>query len=96
MLFKKDDIVNCDMEELILYIIDGFTCVVYFFKYIKMSYYWFNRKDLLKKAHEKYQKEGGKEQAASYYQKDKEIITKKEREKYRIISREDNEKKKAY
>ena len=26
-----------------------------------MSYYWFNRKELLKKAHEKYHKEGGKE-----------------------------------
>ena len=34
-----------------------------------MSYCWFNRKELLKKAHEKYHKEGGKEQAASYYKK---------------------------
>ena len=25
-----------------------------------MSYYWFNRKDLLKKAHDKYHKEGGR------------------------------------
>ena len=29
-----------------------------------MSYYWFNRKDLLKRVHDKYHKEGGKERAA--------------------------------
>ena len=44
-----------------------------------MSYYWFNRKELLKKAHERYHKEGGKEKAARYYQ-DKKEITKKEKE----------------
>ena len=32
-----------------------------------MSYYWFNRKELLEKAHNKCHKEGGKEQAARYY-----------------------------
>ena len=30
-----------------------------------MSYYWVNRKELLKKAHEKYYKEDGKEKAAN-------------------------------
>ena len=34
-----------------------------------MSHYWFNREELLEKAHKKYHKEGGKEQTASYYQK---------------------------
>ena len=34
-----------------------------------MSYYWFNRKDSLKKASEKYHKEGGKERASEYYPK---------------------------
>ena len=34
-----------------------------------MSYYWFNRKDSLKKVSEKYHKEGGKERASEYYQK---------------------------
>ena len=29
-----------------------------------MSYYWFNRKNLLKKASVKYHKEGGKERAS--------------------------------
>ena len=33
------------------------------------SYYWSNRKELLKKAYDKYHNEGGKEKAATYYQK---------------------------
>ena len=44
-----------------------------------MSYYWFNRKELLEKAHKKYHKQGGKEKAAKYYQDNKEAI-KKEKE----------------
>ena len=39
-------------------------------------YYWFNRKDLLKKANDKYHKEGGKEVAAIYNQRNKEDIKK--------------------
>ena len=42
-------------------------------------YYWFNRKELLKIAHDKYHNKGGKEKAAEYYQKNKEMI-KKEKE----------------
>ena len=34
-------------------------------------YYWFNRKELLKKAHDKYHNKGGTEKAALYYQKTK-------------------------
>ena len=41
-----------------------------------MSYYWLNRKELLKKAHEKYHKEGGNEKAAKYYQDNKDNIRK--------------------
>ena len=48
---------------MILYIADGLPLVVYFFVSIKMSCYWFNRKELLKIAHEKYHnKEAKKEQ----------------------------------
>ena len=43
-----------------------------------MSHYWFNRKDLLKKAHKKYHKEGGKEWASDYCQRNKETIKKKQ------------------
>ena len=39
-----------------------------------MSCYWFNRKELLKKAHKKYHGKNGKEQAADYYEGNKEKI----------------------
>ena len=34
-----------------------------------MSYYWFNRQESLAKANNKYHKEGGKERASEYYQR---------------------------
>ena len=46
-----------------------------------MSYYWFNRKELLEKAHRKYHKEGDKEQATRYYKENKEAIKKKSKRK---------------
>ena len=58
-----------------------------------MSYYWFNRKKLLEKAYKKYHKEGGKEQAASYCQRNKEAIKKKARQAYQNLSKEEKEKK---
>ena len=61
-----------------------------------MSYYWFNRKELLKKAHEKYHKEGGKEIAGEYYQKNKEAIKKNAREKYKNLPKEEKDKKRKY
>ena len=36
-----------------------------------MSYYWFNKKEVLQKAKEKYDNGGGKEKAAEYYQANK-------------------------
>ena len=43
---------------------------LFFLIIIKMSYYyWFNRKDLLIKAYDKYHDKGDKEIAAMYYQK---------------------------
>ena len=41
-----------------------------------MSYYWFNRKELLKKVKEKYHNCGGKEKAAEYYFANKEVKAK--------------------
>ena len=58
-----------------------------------MSYYWFNRKEVLEKAHKKYHKKGGKEKASNYYQRNKEAI-KKAREKYKNLPREEKYKKK--
>ena len=42
-------------------------------------YYWFNRKDLLKQAHDKYHNKGGKGKATLYYQKIKETIKKEKK-----------------
>ena len=57
-------------------------------------YYWFNRKELLKKAHDKYHNKNGKEKAALCYQKNKETIKKREKYRYRSMTDiERNEKK---
>ena len=52
-----------------------------------MSYYWFNRQELLEKAHKKYHKEGGNEKAAEYYKKSKETIKEKARNKYKNLTK---------
>ena len=44
-----------------------------------MSYYWFNRQELLEKAKEKYNN-GSKEKAAKYYRDNKDVIKEKERD----------------
>ena len=43
--------------------------MIYFFVLLKMSYYWFNRKELLQKAKHGYRNGGGKEKAAENYLK---------------------------
>ena len=43
-------------------------------------YYWFNRKDLLKKAHDMYHNKGDKEKDATYYQKNTEMIKERKKE----------------
>ena len=47
-----------------------------------MSYYWFNRQEILEKAKEKY----SKEKAAEYYWQNKEAIKEKSRECYKNLS----------
>ena len=47
-----------------------------------MSYYWFNREELLQKAEEKYNFDG-KEKAAEYYQTNKDLLKEKARNRYR-------------
>ena len=39
------------------------------------------------KAHDKYHNEGGKERAAKYYERNKEEIKKKQRERYKNLSK---------
>ena len=59
---------------------------------IKMSYYWFNRKQILQKAKERY----SKEKAAEYYQQNKEAIKEKSRQRYKNLSQEEKDKIKEY
>ena len=44
-----------------------------------MSYYWFNRQKLLQKAKDRYHSGGGKEIAAEYYIKNRELLREKEK-----------------
>ena len=60
-----------------------------------MSYYWFNKQELLQKAKEKYGN-GGKEKAAKYYQANKDVLKEKVRDKYRSLSEEEKEAKRQY
>ena len=52
-----------------------------------MSYYWFNRQELIQKAKDKYHNGDGKEEASNYYIVNKE----KARNKYGILSEEEKE-----
>ena len=49
-----------------------------------MSYYWFNRQEILQKAKEKY----SKEKAAEYYAQNKEAIKEKSRQRYKNLSQQ--------
>ena len=60
-----------------------------------MSYYWFNKQELLQKAKEKYDN-GGKEKASKYYQVNKDVIKEKARDKYKNFSEEEKEAKRQY
>ena len=57
-----------------------------------MSYYWFNRKEILQKAKERY----SKEKTSEYYAQNKDAIKEKSREGYKILSQEEKDKIKEY
>ena len=57
-----------------------------------MSYYWFNRQEILQKAKERC----SKEKAAEYYLQNKEAIKEKSREQYKKLSKEAKDKIKEY
>ena len=48
--------------------------------------------ELLKKAYDKYHNKGGKENAAEYYQKNKETIKKREKDKHSMMGIEEKNK----
>ena len=64
----------------------------FFWQFIKMSYYWFNRQGILWKAKERYPKE----KAAEYYLKIKEAIKEKASDRYKNLSEEEKNKIKEY
>ena len=54
-----------------------------------MSYYWFNRKEILQKAKERY----SKEKAAEYYLENKEeAIKERSKNRYRNLTKEEKDK----
>ena len=57
-----------------------------------MSYYWFNRKEILQKAKERY----SKEKAAECYLENKEAIKEKSKNRYKKLPEEEKDKIKAY
>ena len=57
-----------------------------------MSYYWFNRQEILQKEKEKCSKEN----AAEYYAQNKEAIKEKSSERYKNLSQEEKDKIKQY
>ena len=61
-----------------------------------MSYYWFNRQELLKKAKEKCDNKGGKEKTAKYYEDNKEAIKEKAKTKYKNLTEKEKQLKRQY
>ena len=59
-----------------------------------MSYYWFNKKKILKDAWNKYLNKGGKEKAAKYYAANKEVLREDARNKHKILTEKQKDKKK--
>ena len=57
-----------------------------------MSYYWFNRQEVLQKAKERH----SKEKAAEYYLQNKEAIKEKAKERYKNLSEEEQNKIRDY
>ena len=53
-----------------------------------MSYYWFNRQEILQKAKERY----SKEKAAEYYLKNKEAIKEKAGNRYKNLTQKEKDK----
>ena len=62
-----------------------------------MSYYWFNRQELLQKAKNKYHNCGGKEKSAEYYLENRVFFLKEQaKHQYRNLSEEQKEAKSKY
>ena len=69
--------------------------MIYFFVHMKMSYYLFNRQELLQKSKDRYLVCGGQENAVEYYIVNKEVW-KENANKYWNLSEEEKEGKREY
>ena len=69
-----------------------FYLFIFFLHNIKMSYYWFNREEILRKAKERY----SKEKAANYYKQNKEVLKEKSKNRYKNLSEEQKKQIKEY
>ena len=54
-----------------------------------MSYYWFNKEELFKKAKTKYHNKGGKGKVDKYYDDNKKAVKVKARNKYKNLTKEE-------
>ena len=63
--------------------------MICFFVHIKISYYWFNRQELLQKAKNKCNNCGGKEKAAECYIANKHARKEKTNNEYNDLSKEE-------
>ena len=61
-----------------------------------MSYYWFNRQELLQKTKGKYHNCGRKEKPAEYYLTNKDAIKEKANNKYKNLPKEEEEAKRNH
>ena len=52
-----------------------------------MSYYWFNRRELSRKARDRYRNRGVKEKAAKYYRSNIEVLRKNARNRYKTCQK---------
>ena len=61
-----------------------------------MSYYQFNKEEVLQKVKEKYNNCCGSEKAAEYYRTNKDVLKEKAKNRYRNLSEKEKEAKKDY
>ena len=67
--------------------------MIYFFVHIKMNYYWFNTKELLRKAKGRYHNGGGKKKLLNIILKTGGALKENENNKYRSLSEETRKEK---
>ena len=62
---------------------------------VKLSYYWFNRQELLQKANDRYHNCRGKEKPAKYYFENEDILRENSRNRYKNLSEEEEKRKES-